>query len=240
MLCEYLRHIDLLQVFEQLDGFIWRENDIALANIPIELSPTPAMYFEDMAETYSEEPYGSPWREMAPIDLAAEIGDVIEADLERLAQAASTKLAGRRASPSKVTDNLSELLTWAMAVDADDYWCLCSLLIYQYDTLCWLHKNGHINKAFEVFEGIATTRGAIAFILDKEVQTQRKSREASSRAAKRHEETNQRKTEAIEHWERSGKTYSGMAAFARLHCKEFGVTERTLYGWIREHRKASA
>lgn len=39
-------------------------------------------------------------------------------------------------------------------------------------------------------------------------------------------------------WDENGATYSSMAAFARHRHKEYGVTDRTLYGWIRDHRKA--
>ncbi|WP_425328000.1 hypothetical protein [Pseudomonas nitroreducens] len=39
-------------------------------------------------------------------------------------------------------------------------------------------------------------------------------------------------------WDENGAAYSSMAAFARHRHKEYGVTDRTLYGWIRDHRKA--
>lgn len=55
-------------------------------------------------------------------------------------------------------------------------------------------------------------------------------------AKARHAPTNQRKVEALAEWESNGANVSSMAAFARCRHKDFGVTERTLYGWIRAHR----
>jgi len=57
-------------------------------------------------------------------------------------------------------------------------------------------------------------------------------------ASARHKDTNDQKTAAITEWEASGSQYSGMAPFARHRHKAYGVTDRTLYGWIRDHRKA--
>lgn len=58
-------------------------------------------------------------------------------------------------------------------------------------------------------------------------------------AKARHAETNRQKTIALTEWDANGANISSMAAFARSRHKDFGVTERTLYGWIRDHRKAS-
>ena len=57
-------------------------------------------------------------------------------------------------------------------------------------------------------------------------------------AKARHAETNLQKAKALLEWDAHGANVSSMAAFARSRHKEFGVTERTLYAWVRDHRKA--
>lgn len=59
-------------------------------------------------------------------------------------------------------------------------------------------------------------------------------------ASVRHKPTNQLKAAALAMWDVRGDSYSGMAAFARHHHKEYEVTERTLYNWVREHRNAKS
>lgn len=55
-------------------------------------------------------------------------------------------------------------------------------------------------------------------------------------AKARHSPNNQRKAAALKAWDAYGANVSSMAAFARARHREFEVTERTLYGWIRDHR----
>lgn len=57
-------------------------------------------------------------------------------------------------------------------------------------------------------------------------------------AKARHAETNQQKTIALAEWDANGANFSSMTAFARIRHKAFGVTERTLYNWVKDHRKA--
>ncbi|UPQ84771.1 hypothetical protein M0M42_10490 [Pseudomonas knackmussii] len=59
-------------------------------------------------------------------------------------------------------------------------------------------------------------------------------------ASAAHKATNALKGKALSEWDQSGHTYSGMAAFARHRHKAYEVTERTLYGWVREHRRAKS
>ncbi len=64
---------------------------------------------------------------------------------------------------------------------------------------------------------------------------------AARRAADaRHKDTNQQRLAALEEWDTSGGNYSGMAAFARHRHKAYGINERTLYSWVRDHRKANS
>ena len=60
---------------------------------------------------------------------------------------------------------------------------------------------------------------------------------ARTTAEARHKGTNEQRTIAIKEWEEKNSEFSSMAAFARYRCKEYGVTERTLYGWISKHKK---
>lgn len=64
---------------------------------------------------------------------------------------------------------------------------------------------------------------------------------AARRAADaRHKDTNRQRLAALEEWDASGENYSGMAAFARHRHKTYGINERTLYSWVRDHRKAKS
>lgn len=60
---------------------------------------------------------------------------------------------------------------------------------------------------------------------------------AKKAASARHAPTNQQKATALDEWDANGANVSSMAAFARTRHKGFGVTERTLYDWIRDRRK---
>lgn len=60
---------------------------------------------------------------------------------------------------------------------------------------------------------------------------------ASIAANARHKETSQSKTAALECWEATGSNFSSRTAFARNKHKDYGVTERALYGWITVHER---
>ncbi len=60
---------------------------------------------------------------------------------------------------------------------------------------------------------------------------------ASLAANARHKETSQSKPAALKCWDTTGSNFSSRTAFARNKHKEYGVTERTLYGWITEHER---
>lgn len=53
----------------------------------------------------------------------------------------------------------------------------------------------------------------------------------------RNAESTKMKGDALAAWDAHGANVSSMAAFSRARHKDFGVAERTLYGWIREHRR---
>lgn len=60
---------------------------------------------------------------------------------------------------------------------------------------------------------------------------------ASLAASARHKETSQSKTAALLCWDTTGSNFSSRAAFARNMHKDYGVTDRTLYGWITAHER---
>ncbi|WP_085695352.1 MULTISPECIES: hypothetical protein [unclassified Pseudomonas] len=60
---------------------------------------------------------------------------------------------------------------------------------------------------------------------------------ASLAANARHKETSQSKTAALLCWDTTGSNFSSRAAFARNMHKDYGVTDRTLYGWITAHER---
>ena len=63
---------------------------------------------------------------------------------------------------------------------------------------------------------------------------------ASLAANARHKETSQSKSAALECWEATGSNFSSRTAFARNKHKDYGVTERALYGWITVHERLKA
>lgn len=122
-----------------------------------------------------------------------------------------------------------------------DYVLLTAVLIYQYDTLCWLQKEHLFEEAWYVFDDIASIRCALARMdANKNAEARQekaKSDNAKARAELRHKDNNLQKLAAMTEWDAKGHTYSSVAAFARHRYKAYSVTERTLYGWVRDHRK---
>jgi len=58
---------------------------------------------------------------------------------------------------------------------------------------------------------------------------------ASLAANARHKETSESRSAALLCWDTTGSNFSSRTAFARNKHKDYGVTERTLYGWITAH-----
>lgn len=242
MPCLYLRHINLHAVYEQLPKYEPGNVSPALANIPPQLCETLAPYFEELAEIAADNLEGFPdWRRWAPIEIAAEVGDLIESELERIECGATSPapLADAVLSPG---ESLESFLCFAAEATEDagaDYLTLACLLVYQYNALCSLYTRGHMAGVLAVFESIAETRESLTHCLGLEARKWALSHEARQRAAQRHAPTNQQKVAALAAWEEHGGNVSSMAAFARARWKDFGVTERTLYAWIRDHRRAT-
>ncbi|SDA76984.1 hypothetical protein SAMN03159443_02929 [Pseudomonas sp. NFACC15-1] len=58
---------------------------------------------------------------------------------------------------------------------------------------------------------------------------------ASLAANARHKETSESRSAALLCWDNTGSNFSSRTAFARNKHREYGVTERTLYGWVTAH-----
>lgn len=71
-----------------------------------------------------------------------------------------------------------------------------------------------------------------------ELVRKRVSLAASLAANARHRETSESRSAALLCWDNSGAKFSSRTAFARTKHKEYGVTERTLYGWVTEHLRS--
>ncbi|MBJ9978434.1 hypothetical protein IAE35_23895 [Pseudomonas sp. S75] len=72
----------------------------------------------------------------------------------------------------------------------------------------------------------------------EELARKKVSLSASLAASARHKETSESKLKALSCWDATGGNFSSRAAFARTKHKEYGVTERTLYGWIASHERS--
>jgi len=152
MLCEYLQHIDLLAVYEQLPTYEPGEVKPRLANIPPQLCDNLAVHFEWLAEAVIESFPGRPWQEWAPIDIAAAVGDLIEDHLD----AATGDFDQFERSGTTIATFVSDLREWSGSDARYDY--LVCLLVCQYDTLCSLYAGGDMESLLGVFESIAETR----------------------------------------------------------------------------------
>lgn len=251
MLCYYLRHIDLRAVYEQLPTYEPGAVKPRLANIPPQLCDTLAPYFIEMAQAAFDFERAKSWRDLEPVFMAAEVGDLIESELEGLeceierdtakyewGKAISAPLADAPLTPRTLEVFLG------FADQAQDlvpaYAPMVCLLIYQYDALCSLYKAGNFESALSVFEAIAVTRETLTHCEERHSRDWRKSHEARERAALRHAPTNQQKAAALTEWDATSSDYESRADFVRIIGKRDGIKERTLYAWIAAHEKSKA
>lgn len=252
MVCYYLRHIDLHAVYEQLPNYgLGVGYGPSLANIPEPLCETLSLYFELIAEVAAETceqfPY---WRQWNSADLAAEVGDLIEIEIEHLGRATScwAPMAEEILAHGETLESFLfyacsarssvESETTASVESETNYLPLLCLLIYEYDALCSLYASGHMEAALEVFESIAEARETLTHSQWLTNRVRMRSREASTAAKARHRETNAHRADAIEQWNAGGHQFSSMRAFARNRFKDFGVTDyMTVYNWLRKARR---
>lgn len=242
MLCEYFRYFDLEKVYEQLDDFAFYTGP-GLANIPWQFGETLSSCFEDMAEAVFEKYENGWWREFPAIQVAAEVGDNIEADLEKIAAIAEITLPSRRASAKTVIEKI-ETLSIHASFGSFDFPQTSSLLIYQYDFLCWLYDKNKISEAFQVYELILRTYGELsasfALSSSSERQTREMSNLARERARKRHAPTNKIKFDLLAEWDENFAGYESRADFCRIVSQRDGLLYRTVYDWIASHDRGKA
>lgn len=236
MQCEFFRHIDLKDVYENLqaDTFF----NVNASNIPEAFKETLSYLFEIMAEIAFDQ--GDDWNGHAAIDVGAEVGDIIEADLERIALEANLFIPGRRTTAGKTIDTLRDMCLHTASYDYD-YWQKISLLLYQYDLLCWLHKRGKIDEVIEVYELTLRTYGEtqVAEVRHQAFVHQSKiaSDIARERAKKRHATTNEKKKSLLEEWDRDSSEYKSRADFCRIVSRRDGIKERTAQEWIQAYER---
>lgn len=239
-LCRYLKHINILEVYEQLEEYNPYESGSGLANIQDQFCDTLARCFEDLASVASAL-LAEPWETMKPIEIAAVVGDLIEHSIELLYNGSGEDLPETGDSIRETLDSLYGLILTESYISAG-IWELNSLVVYQYDFLCWLYANNHIAEAFEVCELISGTRGQIQHIEALGLQEHRGAVKATQRAQelakKRHAPTNKLKDELLEEWATTGNQYESRADFCRIVGRRSGVLERTLSVWIARHEKS--
>jgi hypothetical protein len=242
MYCEYLRHIDLQSVYERLADADNHYLGETLPDIPHSVSNTLSMLLEDHAHMVIQNMYGedADWQRFHPVDIAAEVGDSIEQDIEELCLWCSEASGAEVCFPS-VTNNPSaaqwiepiEVLSIYASLSVEHWQQQRSLLICQYDFLCWLHRLGDFDSALEVFDLIVQTLDSTTF----QEMKGRRSEQSRNAAAVTHQNNRQQKAAALNEWDKHGANMSSVAAFARARHKDFDVTERTVVAWISEHRK---
>tara|TARA_R110000868_G_scaffold6539_1_gene36874 strand:+ start:1791 stop:2531 length:741 start_codon:yes stop_codon:yes gene_type:complete len=244
MYCQYLRHIDLQSIYESLTDPDNQYLGKPLPGIPHSVSNTLTMLLEDHADMVIQSMYDEDanWQLFHPADLAAEVGDSIEQDIEQLGLWCSEE-SGMEASLPAVLNNDSAA-EWILPLQtisiyasfSEHHWQQQrSLLICQYDFLCWLHSTGDFDSAMEVFDLIVQTLDSTSF----QEMKGRRSEQSRDAAAVTHKKNREQKAAALNEWDKHGAKVSSMAAFARARHKDFGVTERTLYTWVREHRRTT-
>jgi hypothetical protein len=252
MLCEYLRHIDLHAVFERLPNYEPGLLKPSLANIPPQLCDTLARYLEELAEIARESFEGTPdWRHWEPVDIAAEVGDLIESELERIAWGTTwpAPLAAVELTHGGALESFLCFATEANSNEGEansneekDDLALVCLLVYQYDALCSLFSSGHMDDALAVLESIAETRETLAHCQALGARDYLRSREARERAVKRHKETNTLRASILKEWEANHGEYEGFSDFARIIIKRDGlkVKERTVTKWLSDFHREKA
>lgn len=260
MVCYYLRHIDLHAVYEQLPEYECGP----LANIPLPLCETLALYFELIAEQAAESYFeliaeqaaeSSPliryWPNWDSSDLAAEVGDLIEIAIEHLENERPEQAESCRAPmneepliPGESLEGFLCFINDALSIleTERDYSRLLCLLAYQYDALCSLYASGHMEAALDVLESIAEAREGLTHSHWLNLDDTRHSREARARAALRHAPTNQRREAVLREWEEYGREYKGHSDFARIIIRRdnLQLTERTVARWVSDYEATKA
>jgi len=233
MSCEYLRYIKLQEAYEQLEEFMYFKG-ANLSNIQHQFGETLSFCFEELSYAAFDQCQDDAWKVFPAVEIAAEVGDLIEASLEQIATAAEISMPSRSASAKTTIGKLTILSIHASFGDFD-YWQKMSLMVYQYDLLCWLYSKSKIEEAFEVYELILRTHGELAADYAKSFTSALRSEIARDRALKRHAPTNRIKLDLLAEWDKTSGGYKSRADFCRIISQRDGLLYRTVYDWIAMH-----
>jgi hypothetical protein len=238
MPCEYFRYINLLEVYDQLEGFSFYTGP-DLSNIQYQFGESLSWCFEELSYAAFTECEEDAWKVFPAAEVADAVGSLIKTDLERIAKVAEISIPSRRTSGRTAIGKLTILSIHASFGDFD-YWQKTSLMVYQYDLLCWLYSKNKIEEAFEVYELILKNRGDLAADFALSVASAKQSELARERARKRHALTNKIKLDLLAEWGRTSKEYKSRADFCRIVAQREGLLYRTVYDWIARHDRDSA
>lgn len=238
MPCEYFKYINLLEVYDQLEEFRFFTGP-DLSNIQYQFGESLSWCFEELSYAAFTECEEDAWKAFPAAEVADAVGSLIKADLERIAKVAGISIPSRRTSGRTAIGKLTILSIHASFGDFD-YWQKTSLMVYQYDLLCWLYSKNKIEEAFEVYELIIKNRGDIAAAFALSAVSAEKSELARERARKRHAPTNKIKLDLLAEWDRTSKEYKSRADFCRIVAQREGLLYRTVYDWIARHDRDSA
>lgn len=239
MTCQYLRHIDLPAVYQELENYSYGLGAPTLANIHPEIAQTLAFHLELRAIAVIEYLYGPrpTWQELRPIDVAAEVSDYIERDIEELADWWGMPPPASEELPDDKWFEQFQVFTVAAVNKAPtNYFELQALLICLLDCVCWLHGRGDIDGLMTVLARVEEAASALAHV---GAQGETAKRLAHLGGKKRHEPGNQRKAVVLAEWDATGNEYKGYSDFARIIIRRDNLKEtfRTVTGWISDHEK---
>lgn len=233
MSCSYFRHINLHEIYAQLEDYSYFSGP-ELSNIQYQFGEALSCCFEELSHATFPHHQDDAWTILPPDVVAAEVGDAIEADLELLATVADIELPTRRASARSAINKLAVLSIHASFGEVS-FARLTSLVVYQYDLLCWLYRKNKIAEAFEVYELILRTQGQREIIYSRSFDSVKQSEIARERAKKRHAPTNEKKSRLLAEWDSSSTEYKSRADFCRIVSQREHIIYRTLYDWVAAH-----
>ncbi len=242
MQCSYFRYIDLEKVYEQIEDYSFSSIP-NLANIQYQFGDTLSSIFEDLAHIAFEHCEEDPWTIHPAIDVAAEVGDIIESELEKMADSADVSAPNKQTSPRDTIAIFSTMTIYA-SFDKFDYWQKQCLIACQYDFLCRLYNEDKIEEAFEVYELIlkATIALSSEFVISAHLDQQaaKQSELARARAAQRHAASNKAKAEILQEWQANKREYKSRADFCRIISQRDALLYRTVYEWVAQYDKHNA
>lgn len=242
MVSKYIHHINLEDALSATRAFRANNHNTThhLKSAPPEIATAIINSLSNFAEHPDLSIFGKKSKKITAKDLAILIDEVLASVWEAIP---NTRIKPSNRNPRalpiepenfKYTELSGSICNEGPALDA--------LLFYKLDKLCGFWVLSKFDDALSLLPEILTIQRDIGEREGRKfsgvMMDLSSSYDARQRAVIRHSDTNQQKITALREWDLHGDKVSSMAAFARSRHKEFGVTERTLYDWIREHRKA--